>query len=245
MQITPIVSRSNALIKKIRKLRDKKYREQFGEYVAEGKRWVSDALRICPQNVVAVLCSSDTRCEYADFVIEASLFAELADTENSQGVIAVMRIPTFSHSPSGNHCLFLDRVRDPGNMGTIIRTAVAAGYTDIVLRDCVDVFNSKVIRSSMTGILSANLHFDSKLSDLKECGYTVVAADLQGENIFETDFAAQKVCLVIGNEANGIDPLLLQQCDKTVTIPMEDEIESLNAAVSAGILMYQLKYRNR
>ena len=97
----------------------------------------------------------------------------------------------------------------------------------------------------MTGILSANLHFDSKLSDLKECGYTVVAADLQGENIFETDFAAQKVCLVIGNEANGIDPLLLQQCDKTVTIPMEDEIESLNAAVSAGILMYQLKYRNR
>ena len=226
MQITPIVSRSNALIKKIRKLRDKKYREQFGEYVAEGKRWVSDALRICPKNVVAVICSSDTRCEYADFVIEASLFAELADTENS-------------------HCLFLDRVRDPGNMGTIIRTAVAAGYTDIVLRDCVDVFNSKVIRSSMTGILSANLHFDSKLSDLKECGYTVVAADLQGENIFETDFAAQKVCLVIGNEANGIDPLLLRQCDKTVAIPMEDEIESLNAAVSAGILMYQLKYRNR
>lgn len=243
MEKIPVVSRTNALVKKLRKLSDKKYRAQFGEYVAEGKRWVSDALRLCPQNVVAVVRSQSGGFEGADYVLSDEIFAEIADTQSSQGVLALMRIPAPASEFCGDCCLFLDRVRDPGNMGAIIRTACAAGYNDIVLNDCVDVYNPKVIRSSMTGVLNVRFHAANSLDVLKENGYACVAASLGGQNAFESRLSATKICLVIGNEAEGISPNVLRACDDCVTIPMSQNMESLNAAVSAGILMYVLKYK--
>lgn len=245
MQDTLIISRNNSLVKKIRKLRERKYREQYGEYIAEGKRWITDIMRICPQNVAAVICSEDAEYESADYVLEKSLFAELSDTENSQGIMALMRIPVCSDEFSGNYCLFLDRIRDPGNMGTIIRTANAAGFNDIVLCDCVDVYNPKVIRSSMTGVVGVNFHYLADFEFLKSLGYKIVAATLDGNNIFGRANNTNKICLVIGNEAQGIAENLLRECDERVTIPMRTDMESLNAAVSAGILMYELKFSKK
>lgn len=242
--MVPITSKSNELFKKLKKLNEKKYRTLYGEYVAEGKRWVTDARRICPQNISAVVCAQSYDYDIADFVLSDELFGEVANTENSQGILAVMKIPAPSDTFEGNYCLFLDRLRDPGNMGTVLRTACAAGFTDIVLRDCVDIYNPKVIRSSMTGIIDLSIHYCNDLESIKQNGYTVFAADLDGKNVFGYKNSAQKICLVIGNEANGIDKNILYECDCTLTIPMQEDMESLNAAVSAAILMYQLKYND-
>lgn len=237
-----IVSRSNGLVKKIRKLGLRKYREQFGEYIAEGRRWVYDAVKLCRDNVVAVIRTKSTECDFADYVLSDELFSELSETENNQGIMALMKIPAPCENPTGNYCLYLDRVRDPGNMGTIIRTACAAGYGDIVLRDCVDVYSPKVVRSCMTGILNVNFHNELSVDDLKKLGYEVVCATLDGENIFGARKFSEKICLVIGNEADGVDDSVCKMCTRKVTIPMAENMESLNAAISAGILMYQLKF---
>lgn len=239
---TPIVSRSNELYKHVRKLRDKKYRAEYGEYLAEGRRWITDARSISPSEVKFVLRAESCECDFADYVLSDALFAELSDTEHNQGMIAVMRIPEQKPIGDGDYCLFLDRVRDPGNMGTIIRTACAAGYTDIVLNDCVDIYNPKVIRSTMSGILRIKFHYLTNFEVLKDRGYTVVGTALDGENVFDAEICGNKICLVIGNEADGISERLLSVCDRAVTIPMSENIESLNAAVSAGILMYKFKY---
>lgn len=240
-----IVSKTNGLVKKIRKLRDRKYRESFGEYVAEGRRWVTDAVRLCPQNVVAVVCSDAAPHDAADYVLPAAIFDTLAQTENSQGILAIMRIPSEASTFAGDFCLFLDRVRDPGNMGTIVRTACAAGYTDIVLRDCVDVYNPKVIRSSMTGVLGVRFHYADSLQSVTSAGFVSLAATLGGTNVYASDIPHGKLCLVIGSESEGIGADILASCAAEITIPMQSDMESLNAAVSAGILMYTLKYGNR
>lgn len=239
-----ITSGSNELIKKIRKLQQRKYREREGRYIAEGKRWVEDARKLCPHLVEKVICADDTDCAYADITVPRALMDELCDAQNGQGVLAIMRMPAPTDTFGGTHCLFLDRVRDPGNMGTMIRTACAAGYEDIVLRDCVDAYNPKVIRSCMTGILHVRFHYADSPAVVRKLGYTTVAATLCGENVFAANKPSGKICLVIGNEANGIDASVLRECEVSFTIPMQKDMESLNAAVSAGILMYQLKYAN-
>ena len=243
MENTAIVSRSNELVKKIRKLRDKKYRERYGEYVAEGKRWVSDAMRLCPDAVVAVVRSTDCECDFADYTVDAAIMRELTETEHGQGIMAIMRIPEEDPYIVSDCCLYLDRVRDPGNMGAVIRTACAAGYTDIILSDCVDVYNPKVVRSSMTGLLGIRFHTGIAPKEIAELGYTLVASTLDGDNLFEAEPFGGKICLVIGNEADGISEAVKECCKRKVTIPMSGEMESLNAAVSAGILMYELKYK--
>ena len=235
-----IVSRGNSLFKHIKKLADKKYRRETGQYIAEGRRWVTDALAYRPDAVVTVVRSESCDFTPADVVLSDALFNELADTENSQGVLAVMRIPPLV-ALQGGPCLLLDRIRDPGNMGTILRTACAAGFYDVILRDCVDAFNPKVIRSCMTGILDLRFIDSAAVSTLKESGYTVVGASMGGEDAFSPMNLPKKVCLVVGNEASGIEPALLAACDKVLTIPMEGKIESLNASVAAGILMYRIR----
>ena len=235
-----IVSRANNLVKHIKKLADKKYRRELGQYVAEGRRWVTDALAYKPEAVVTVVRRESCDFAPADAVLSDALFNELADTENSQGVLAVMRIPPLADL-QGGPCLFLDRIRDPGNMGTILRTACAAGFREVILSDCVDVYNPKVIRSCMTGILDLRFVAVPSVSALKESGYTLVCASMGGEDAFAPMEFHKSVCLIIGNEASGVDEKLSSACEKVLTIPMEGKIESLNAAVAAGILMYRIR----
>ncbi len=201
---------------------------------------MTDAFARKPQDVVTIVRRESCDFENAAAVLSDPLFNELADTENSQGVLAVMRIPPFADLQDGP-CLLMDRIRDPGNMGTILRTACAAGFNNIVLRDCVDVFNPKVIRSCMTGILDLRFSLFSSVDALKASGFTLVGAALGGEDAFSQMNFQKNVCLVVGNEACGIDPQLLSACDKVLTIPMKNEIESLNVAVATGILMYRIR----
>ena len=174
--------------------------------------------------------------------VSDDVFKFLSDEKTPQGVLCRVKIPdTAPKTPTGS-CLLLDGVADPGNVGTIIRTANAAGYNDVYLTsDCADVFSPKCVRSSMSGVFFTNIHVGTReeifsaLADMP-----VIVADMDGENAFSFK-APEKYALVIGNEANGVSSEIRQKAAYTVKIPMRETQESLNAGVSAGILMYLLK----
>ena len=253
-----IRSFDNSKIKHVKKLlADKTYRAEHGEYVAEGLRWVLDALDFAPAAFCAVFVSESgaerlTKLSESAknrigaknvFTVADAVFAKISETEHSQGVLAVLKIRGGKVGRNPRY-LYLDGIRDPGNLGAIIRTAVAAGFNDIFLAGCADAFNPKSVRSTMSALLRADI-VELKggvgtVEFLKRDGYKIYAADMGGENIFTITEKPAKICLIIGGEADGVSPEALRLADKTVSIPM-DNTESLNAAVAAGIIMYQLR----
>ncbi len=234
-----IISEENKLYKKACKLKLKKYRDLCGEYLIEGLRGVVDTPDEYIKIIFVLNGSVDCRLNKEKLVyLSDKLMKNLSMTDSSSGVIAIASKALQSDFVS-DYVLYLDRIRDPGNMGTIIRTAVAAGY-EIVCDDCVDVYNSKVVRSCVSALSKARLHIGNFIDILAEKGYNIIGAALGGSNVFESA-KQKKLCLVIGNEANGIRNEILDKCNSICTIPMND-MESLNASVSAGILMYYYKF---
>ena len=240
-----ITSKQNALIKEIRSLSDKKFRDSLNLYVAEGVKAVRDAVELnLPIKVIlgtekalSALGQLPYRTETCDEIVYKSVSNEVSP----QGVLAVIEKPKNELAKPSGSCIFLDGVADPSNVGAVLRTAVASGYKDVYMtEECADPFSHKCVRSSMGGVFRANIVRGQMDELLKFIPYPIVVADMGGENVFnanvENDF-----CLVIGNEGHGVSTLLRQRADFTVSIPMENGMESLNAAVSAGILMYNLK----
>lgn len=144
--------------------------------------------------------------------------------------------------------MILDRIQDPGNMGTIIRTADSAGVDAIIaLKGCVDIYNPKVIRSTMGSIFDMNIidaSQDETVDMLKSLDFNIVSSYLNTENFYDKIDYGSKVALVIGNEANGINEELVSKSDILVKIPIYGKAESLNAAISSAILMYEIKILN-
>lgn len=240
-----ITSLDNNLIKKITKLSKKKYRDEYNSFIIEGYRSVKDSLMLL--EIEKVVLSETAQLKYGyEFenyeIVSDNVFAKISETENSQGVLAIaLKKNTQNHY--SDYCLFLDRVRDPGNFGTILRTAVACGFNTIYCNDCVDAYNPKVVRSSMSAIAKLDLINinESILDDLKAKGYLIVCADMNGKDIFNNTIQFEKVCLIAGNEANGVSDLVVSKTDEIVSLPMEN-IESLNVSVATAVIMYQLKY---
>nr|WP_330365837.1 RNA methyltransferase [Clostridioides difficile] len=141
--------------------------------------------------------------------------------------------------------MILDRIQDPGNMGTIIRTADSAGVDAIIaLKGCVDIYNPKVIRSTMGSIFDMNVidaSQDETVDMLKSLDFNIVSSYLNTDNFYDKIDYGSKVALVIGNEANGINEELVSKSDILVKIPIYGKAESLNAAISSAILMYEIK----
>lgn len=239
-----ISSRQNSRIKKIASLKEKKYRQENGLFVVEGVKMVREAIcfGVEIEAIVGIPTVLDTLPESTAEVIavDEKIFDSLTETKTPQGVLAVLKIPKNEKtSPSGN-CVVLDGVADPGNLGTIIRTCVAVGIKDVYLCNCADAFSPKVIRSTMSGIFSVNIHdFDRETVCQLLSSHTVIVADMNGENIFEAE-VKEPYAIVIGNEANGVSEFFKTMANKTVSIPMCEGIESLNAAVSFGITAYTL-----
>lgn len=240
-----ITSQDNNLIKKITKLASKKYRDEYNSFVIEGFRSVKDSLSLL--DVEKIVLSESAELKYgAEFdnyeVVSDKIFTKICNTENAQGVIAVVS-KTINNNIDSDYCLFLDRVRDPGNMGTILRTAVACGFNTVYCNDCVDVYNPKVVRSSMSAIAKLDIFSVNEdiLDTLKTKGFAIVCAHMNGDDVFKSSVGFQKICLVAGNEANGVSDLVINKADKIVSLPMEN-IESLNVSVATAVIMYQLKY---
>ena len=240
-----ITSKQNALIKEIRSLADKKYRDRLNLFIIEGIKPVKEAVLkgISIREIVGTSKGINALNIQFSSVVEVSdeVFDYVSEESTPQGVLAVAFKPENKLvSPVGN-CILLDGVSDPSNVGAIIRTAVASGYDTIYMtNDCADPYAQKAVRSSMSGVFRAKI-VRGKIEDLLSViNAPIVVADMCGKNVFETQVKAP-FCLVIGNEGHGISSTVRERASVTVSIPMENEMESLNASVSAGILMYALK----
>lgn len=233
-----ITSRDNARLKHLRRLLDDRaYRHACNEYVVEGRR----ALSSCGP-AKELFIASDTQApagrQETPTVVEASLLAALAPTENSQGVLAVM--PLRLNGPEAiradGRYVLLDRLQDPGNAGTIVRTACAFGMDGVIVTPgCVDLFAPKVVRSS-AGLISVMpvISCDS-LEALGACPVFALAAD--GQEVQSIRWPTGFI-LAVGSESQGISPALREKARAIVAVPMRGPAESLNASIAAGIALF-------
>lgn len=176
------------------------------------------------------------------------VFKLFSNTCNSQGVIGIIKnVEQKLGIPQGNF-LILDSLQDPGNIGTLIRTACGANFKDIYLIDCVNLMNDKLIRSSMGAIFKLNIYectktefLDFRKNNLKNID--IYVGDLQGENVFNV-VPNKQFGIILGNEGNGVCDEMKKIATKSVSIPMKNKLESLNVAVAGAILMYELNKNN-
>lgn len=250
MNIRPL---SNSKSKYIRSLSQKKYREEYGEYTVEGEKSVRDALNSA--RTVTALCVSDTFLEKGGFICPDDVpvytapdseFRKMCDTKTPQGILAVIKIEEKNNfTPDlSNAYVYCDTVSDPGNLGTIIRTADAAGFGAILLSPlCADAYSPKTVRASMGSFFNIPLVTGvtyEKLGEYADMGFTVYAGALGDDTI---DYRAADMTvptiIAVGNEANGISEEV-KKISKCVKIPILGRAESLNASVAAAVLMYEL-----
>ncbi|MDE6667357.1 MAG: RNA methyltransferase [Clostridia bacterium] len=237
-----ITSKSNPLIKEISKFSDKKYRRLCGKYVVEGIKPVRECIAAgC--SIVNIVCVEGLENEFKSAVtVSRAVFESLSSEITPQGVLAVVEMPQNNLQAPQNSCILLDCLQDPGNLGTVIRTANAAGYGEIYLINCTDPYSPKAVRASMSGIFFVKVYQGTREEILNTLdGVPLICADMNGEDVFFFN-PPEKFCLCIGNEGNGISGEIMDRAQFKVKIPMRKTCESLNAAVSAGIVMYQLKY---
>ncbi len=259
--IIEITSKDNERIKYTKSLLKSKKRSQEKRFIIEGYRIVKQAIE-CSAIIDYIMYNDEfsNKDEHKEFVqnletkgyklykITDKLIKEVCDTEKPQGIIAVVGYKEQSLDESlkeeTDFIVVLDRIQDPGNMGTIIRTADAAGAQSIILlKGCVDVYNSKVIRSTMGSIFDMNIVdcTDDDLDVIKNKGFNIVSSYLNTDNYYNGVDYGDKVALVIGNEGNGIKDEIIEKSDILVKIPIYGKAESLNAAMASGILMYEIK----
>ncbi len=189
-------------------------------------------------------------------ILSDSVFTHVSGTKTPQGILAVVRRRTYDMTeilgtdPARAHVLVLDNLRDPGNLGTIFRTAEAAGVTGIILsRECVDIYNPKVVRSTMGALLRMPfLYVDDlpgTIGGLKAAGLKVYASHLKGERAYDQEDYRAGCAFLIGNEGNGLRDEVAECADHYVIIPMQGKAESLNAAVAAAVLMFEVSRQRR
>lgn len=238
-----ILSRQNPLVKELASLKEKKGRRRTGTFLVEGHKMVREAVA-SGMDVVRLILHEDYAGETYGLpavLLGRDAFAAVCDEKTPQGIAAEVVIPERSVQPPQGRCLLLDGLQDPANVGAIIRTAVAAGYEDVYLAGCADPFSPKSVRASMSGVFFARIMQGTQEEILLSiAGLPVIAADMGGEDVFSYA-APEKFCLAVGSEGSGLSALVRGRADVTVCIPMDARTESLNAAVSAGILMYALR----
>lgn len=238
-----ILSRQNPLVKELASLKEKKGRRRTGTFLVEGHKMVREAVA-SGMDVVRLILREDYAGETYGLpavLLGRDAFAAVCDEKTPQGIAAEVVIPERSVQPPQGRCLLLDGLQDPANVGAIIRTAVAAGYEDVYLAGCADPFSPKSVRASMSGVFFARIMQGTQEEILSAiAGLPVIAADMGGVDVFSYA-APEKFCLAVGSEGSGLSALVRGRADVTVCIPMDARTESLNAAVSAGILMYALR----
>ena len=240
-----LTSKNNPLIKETAALKEKKARKEYGMFLVEGRKMARECLNSGFEiDRVFVTENYTGEIPFAEEVlvrVSEDVLCYLSDEKTPQGILCRVKIPVNQLRAPKGKCLILDGVADPGNVGTIIRTANAAGYNEIYLTEtCADPYSPKSVRASMSGIFFTQLYRATRSEILSVLGDTpIIAADMDGENVFSF-VPPQRFALVIGNEANGISEETFRAATHTVKIPMQATQESLNAAISAGIIMYVL-----
>ena len=243
-----LTSLKNEKIQSWRSLKEKKGRAKYHSFLVEGTRMVQEAVA-SSFTVRAFLLREDYHVEFAlpknipAYILPDHVFQAVSDTKTPQGIAAVLDLQT--REAEGPRLLALDGVQDPGNVGTIIRTADASGFDGILFSpDCADLFSPKVLRSTMGSIFRLGFSFPASLPDalnrLKKKGFSVLSSQLDGNPFFERKNISQSFVLIIGNEGSGVSDQVKAVATHRLCLPMRGGAESLNAAVAAGIMMYDL-----
>jgi TrmH family RNA methyltransferase len=247
-----ITSLDNPMVKEVRSLNDKKFRKFHGKFIVDGEKLVREV--VCGAAKVDKLFVDASKLSSFDYILSnfdgkvvpvtTKVFNSLSENVSPQGILAeVFMNETLEFNPPKDApILILDRIQDPGNVGTIIRTAAATGFQTVVLIDSADPFSPKVIRSSLGGVFYLDIFRMTENEITTYCknhGVELLVADMAGENIFKTEIKNKNYALVIGNEGQGVSKSFKEN-GKAISLPMKEQMESLNAGISASVLMYTL-----
>ena len=254
MEITNL---QNPQVKSAAELKQKKYRLQQQCFLAEGLRTVEEAVAAKAATSIFYTAIEDDRTrrvleqaaamQVKLICVTEQIMKKLADTENPQGIIAVCKMQATKLEPllaAGEMLLVLDRVGDPGNIGTMLRTADAAGIGGLVLlKGSADIYAPKTVRASMGSLFHipvlAGIEEEKFVERAQRAGYQLLVTSLDGaDNLYKADLSG-RLAFVMGNEANGVSESLLKAADKRVFIPMAGRAESLNVAMAAGVVMFE------
>ena len=249
-----ISSTKNEKIKELVKLQTAKGRKKAGMYLLEGEHLVEEAIKERAQIKLIVVTGNRledyenllAQTDVQVLVVSQDVFHKLSMTETTQGILAVVEIVKQEILPHKGHLIVLDAVQDPGNLGTIVRTADAAGFDAVILgTGTVDLYNDKVLRSMQGShfhipVFQANLQ--EYLPILKEKGVQVAVTALhRNSNDYSVLQGATDVAIVVGNEGQGVSDDVIDLADVVVTIPMFGKAESLNVSIASALLMYKTK----
>ncbi|WP_163970179.1 TrmH family RNA methyltransferase [Oceanobacillus halotolerans] len=243
-----ITSVQNEKIKKWKKLLKRKGRLETNTFLVEGFHLLEEAWK-SKWEIEDIIVQEDVSLpnwcqEYKVTTVSNNVLQALSQTKSPQGVVAVIRMQT-NQTVTGPHIVLIDAIQDPGNLGTIIRTADAAGFNGVILgHDTVDIYNSKVIRATQGSIFHIPVFYTNlldQIQDLKHKGYQIWATALKDAQAYQEVSVGEKVAILVGNEGNGVHSSLIDAATVNVNIPIYGEAESLNVSIAAGILIYHVK----
>lgn len=252
-----ITSKENEIIKNIKKLKEKKYRDENNQFIVEGIKMVQEAILENAKIVKIVICEDclddgsikqELLYEIAKhdcIYVSKKVFQTITEVTNPQGILAVVEKENREDSISYDEDIIvvLDGIQDPGNLGTILRTLDSINLKQIILSEkTADAYNPKVVRSTMGAIYRVNIikskNILETLKNMKKHKYEIVVTSLQTDKtIYDIDY--KKKVIIIGNEANGVSKEVIDLANEKVKIPMLGKTESLNAAVATGIILYE------
>jgi len=239
-----ITSLDNKAVKLAASLQKKKYRDLHGKFLIEGMKLIKEALAFGYEfeAVFYVPDKVDYDLELPAYEVSYEILCKITDTVTPQGIAAVVSVkePKREKLMQAQRVVYLDRVQDPGNVGTIIRTADAFGFDAVILsKECADLYSPKVIRSAMGSVFHLEIYRDFSVEELKALEKKIYSSSLEASSMPES--IELPAVLVIGNEGQGISDEIKVATDEFVKIPMVGNAESLNASIAAGILLYEFR----
>lgn len=247
-----IVSRDNKQYKFLKKLKDKKYRDQNNVFLAEGEKFLKENIHF------SKIIINEAKYKYFEdkyniskcdnvLVLSENLFEQISTQETSQGILLIYSKIAKRLDEIKGDVIVLDDVQDPGNIGTIIRTMIATNFTNLLLtKSSVDVYSPKVVRATMGGIFKVNVIYSDReniLKFLKENRYNIIGTALQEDSIDYREVILNKNnnAYVFGHEGNGISKEILTQLDQKAIIPIYGDIESLNVSIAVAVFLYKMR----
>ena len=252
-----ITSKDNEIIKNIKKLKDKKYRNEQKEYIIEGIKLIQEAIEENAKIKMIIVCEGCVEegiieqkllyqiAKYNCIYVSEKIFSSITDVKTPQGMLAVIEMENSEEKIKYDEDIIfvLDGIQDPGNLGTILRTIDSVGLTQVIVsKDTVDAYNPKVVRSTMGAIFRVKVIESQDLirtmRNIKKHKFGIIATSLDtNDSIYDIDY--NKKVIVIGNEANGVSKEILNIADEKTKIPMLGKTESLNAAVATSVIAYE------
>lgn len=237
-----ITSISNPIISDIRRLvKESAFRKECGNFIAEGYNIVKDIPKGCILEIFITKTAFDKYIEINDMcefitIVSDKVMGAISDTKTPSGVLAICTIPKVEECGRGR-VILLDNLNDPGNVGTILRSATACGVSEIwCYGNCADIYSPKVVRSSMGGVF----HVTARKVEIEDIQGNIIALDMAGENLYTMKDIPRDFVLVVGSESHGVSSEIRQLANRVISLPMDDKIESLNAGVSLSIALYHL-----